>query len=137
MSAVLSRSLLADLLEKYAGRDDFSLNLRIEKLRSNTNHPSGLREGMQHFRKIGNLGAHTQKTDLEPLEVEVSEMTSDQAQIIPVTREDAEWMLDFLDRVFDYFVVTPEKDRAMLTKWDEKIADAGRKPIPPIGDEQE
>jgi hypothetical protein len=46
-------------------------------------------------------------------------------------------MLDFLDRLFDYFIVTPEKDRAMLTKWDEKIAEAGRKPIPPIRDDRE
>jgi hypothetical protein len=123
MSSVLSRSLLADLLEEYAGLDDFSLNARIKSFREDTKHPANLREGMHHFREIADFGAHTQKND--------------QAQIISVTREDAEWMLDFIDRVFDYFIVSPEKDRQMLGKWDENIADAGRKAIPPLEDEQE
>jgi hypothetical protein len=123
MSAVLSRSVLGDLLQKYAGLDDFGLNDRIKKFRANEKYPSHLRTGIQHFREIGDFGAHTQKND--------------QAQIIPVTREDAEWMLDFIDRVFDYFIVTPQKDLQILDKWDKNIADAGRKPIPPLSDEPE
>lgn len=120
MSAVLSRSLLADLLEEYAKLSDFRLDDRVDKFRADNKHPSSLREGMHHFREIGNFGAHTQKND--------------QAETIQVTREDAEWMLDFIDRVFDYFIVSPEKDRAMLEKWEQSIADAGRKPIPRVAD---
>jgi hypothetical protein len=82
MSAVLSRRLLADLLKTYAGLDDFGLNARIEKFRRDSKHPSGLREGMQHFREIGDFGAHTQKADLEA--PEESEPTSEGAQIIHV-----------------------------------------------------
>jgi Domain of unknown function (DUF4145) len=118
MSAVLSRSLLADLLEEFAGLDDFGLNARIKAFRNDANHPSTLRDGMQHFREIGDFGAHTQKND--------------QAEIIPVTREDAEWMLGYIDRLFDYFIVAPEKDREILDKWDKNIADAGRKEIEPL-----
>jgi hypothetical protein len=123
MSAVLSRSLLADLLETYEGLDDFGLNDRINKFRKNEKHPSKLREGMHHFREIADFGAHTQKNEQE--------------QIIPVTREDAEWMLDFIDRAFDYFIVTPEKDRQILAKWDQNLAEAKRKPIPPLSNGQE
>ena len=62
MSAVLARSVLADLLEKYADLDDFSLNARIEKFRSDTKHPSGLREGMQHN---GSAGRRVRDLDRE------------------------------------------------------------------------
>jgi hypothetical protein len=118
MSAVLSRSLLADLLERYAKLTDYGLNDRVDKFRADTTRPNGLREGMHHFREIGDFGAHKQKNDLD--------------QIIEVTREDAEWMLNYLDRVLDYFIVSPERDRQVLGRWDQNIADAGRKPIPPI-----
>lgn len=115
LSAVLSRSILADLLEEHRGYDDFGLAARIDKFRSDESHPSALRESIHHFREIADFGAHTQKND--------------QDQIIPVEHEDAEWMLDFLERLLDYLVVGPDKDRAMRERWDARIEDAGRKAI--------
>jgi hypothetical protein len=122
MSAVLARSILADLMEKYLQLTDYGLNDRINKFRSNESEPKRLRDGAHHFRTIGDFGSHTQKND--------------QDQIIPVDRDDAEWMLDYLDRFLDHYVVGPAKDSAVLGKWDKNIADAGRQPIPPLeGDE--
>lgn len=121
MSAVLSRGILADLLEEYAKLTDFKLSDRVDKFKADHRHPSSLRENIDHFREIGNFGAHTTKND--------------QDQIIPVSRDGAEWMLDFLDRLFDYLIVGPERDRAMRATWDKNLADAGRKPIPPLRDE--
>jgi hypothetical protein len=118
MSAVLSRSILADLLETYLGLDVFSLNARIDTFRANASEPVRLREGAHHFREIGDFGSHTQKND--------------QDQIIPVVRSDADWMLQYLDRFFDHYIVGPEKDKTVLGKWDKNIEDAGRKPIPPL-----
>jgi hypothetical protein len=122
MSAVLSRSILADLMEKYLSLTDFGLNERINKFRSDSKQPQQLRDGAHHFREIGDFGSHTQRNE--------------QDQIIPVGREDAEWMLGYLDRFLDFYVVGPEKDRVVLSKWDKNIADAGRKSIRPLpGDE--
>jgi hypothetical protein len=123
MSAVLARSILADLLEKYLSLTDYGLNERINKFREKSGEPQRLRDGAHHFREIGDFGSHTQKND--------------QDQIIPVDREDAEWMLGFLDRFLDYYVVSPTKDSEVLGKWDKNIADAGRRPIPPLPENDE
>jgi uncharacterized protein DUF4145 len=123
MAAVLARSILADLLETCLQLTDFGLNDRINKFRERQAEPKRLRDGAHHFRTIGDFGSHTQKND--------------QDQIIPVERDDAEWMLDYLDRFLDHYIISPEKDSAVLGKWDKNIADAGRKPIPPIPDDAE
>jgi len=120
MAAVLARSIFADLLETYLGLADFDLNKKIDKFRANESEPKALREGAHHFREIGNFGAHTQKND--------------QDQAIPVEGEDAEWMLDYLERFFDYYIIGPAKDSAVLGKWDKNLEAAGRKPIEPLPD---
>jgi hypothetical protein len=117
MSAVMSRRILADLLERCAGLSGFSLAKRIDGFTNDKSHPSGLRDNLHHFREIADFGAHTQ--------------TDDQAQIIDVGRDEAEWTLDLLDRLFDYFIVAPERDRKMREAMDKRIKDAGRKEINP------
>jgi hypothetical protein len=78
-----------------------------------------LRENLHHFREVADFGAHTQKDD-------------QQAANIDVGREEAEWTLDVLDRLFDYFIATPAQDRKMREAMDERIKSAGRKPIEPL-----
>jgi hypothetical protein len=115
MSAVLSRRILGDLLERYAGQSRFFLTDRIDKFIADTTHPSYLRENLHHFREIADFGAHTQKND--------------QAEIINVDRAEAAWTLDILDSLFDYFIVAPERNRTLREAMDKKIEDAGRKPL--------
>jgi hypothetical protein len=121
MSAVLSRRILADLLEEYAGQDAFSLTTRIDNIVADTSRPSELRQNLHYLREIADFSAHTQKDD--------------QAEIIEVDQQEAEWTLDVIDRLFDYFIVAPEIDRAMRKTWDEKLAEADRKPIGPLPDD--
>jgi Domain of unknown function (DUF4145) len=121
MSAVLSRRILADLLEEYAGQDQFSLASRIDNFMKDTQHPFELRKNLHYLREIADFSAHTQ--------------TNDQAEMIDVSQEEAEWTLEIVDRLFAYFIVTPERDKAMRTAFDEKLREAERKPIPPLPDE--
>ena len=114
-SAVLSRRVLADLLKKYAGRNEYGLTARIDQFNKDSSHPSALRDNLHYLREMGDFAAHTQEDD--------------QANIVNVAREEAEWTLDIVDRLFDYFVVTPARDAAMRAKMDEKLDAAGRKPI--------
>jgi hypothetical protein len=114
-SAVLSRRVLADLLEKYAGRDEFNLEARIDEFNKDPAHPSALRDNRHYLREIGNLGAHTQEDD--------------QANLLDVEYEEAEWTLDIVDRLLDYFIVGPARDEEMRTKMDGKFSAAGRKPL--------
>ncbi len=117
-SAVLSRRALADLLKKYAGRNEYGLADRIDQFNRDSSHPSGLRENLHYLREIGDFAAHTQQDD--------------QANIVDVDGEEAEWTLDIVDRLFDYFVVTPARDAAMRAKMDEKLGATGRRPITPV-----
>lgn len=116
-SAVLSRRVLADLLKKYAKREEFKLADRIDKFNEDTSHPSGLRDNLHHFREISDFSAHTQEDD--------------QANIVDIDHDEAEWTLDLVDRLFDYFIVTPARDKEMRAKMDKKIKEAGRKPVKP------
>lgn len=115
MSAVMARRILADLLEKYAGLTQFNLETRADAFIADPNRPSGVKENLHHFREAANFGAHTQ--------------TDDQAAVIDVEREDAEWLLDILDRLFDHFIVGPERDQGMREKWAKRVKNAGRKPL--------
>lgn len=121
MSAVLARSILADLLAQYSGHKEFNLQDRIDSFNKNTSHPRELRENLHHFREVANLGAHT--------------ATSDQGEVIPVERDDAEWTLDLVERLFDHLIVTPTKDRAKRDAVAAKVKAAGRKPIKPLPDD--
>jgi hypothetical protein len=120
MSAVLSRRILGDLLERYAGQNSFSLTTRIDNFIKDTKHPHYLRENLHHFREIADFGAHTQRNH--------------QAEIINVDRDEAEWTLDLVDRLFEYFIIGPQRDQKMRAAMDAKVKDAGRKPIPPLAD---
>ncbi len=122
MSAVLSRRLLGDLLEEYAGKKQFSLADRIDSFNKETQHPSGIRANLHHLREIADLSAHTKKDD--------------QAQIIEVDLPEAEWTLDLIDRLFDYLIVAPKKDELMRTTVDDKLKQANRRPIAPLPDDR-
>lgn len=122
MSAVLSRRLLYDLLQRYAGIAEYTLKGSIDKFISDTTHPTRVRENLHLLREMGDFGAHTQTTN-------------DQAQIVNVERDEAEWTLSVIDRLFDYFIVSPAKDAALHDAWADKLDKTGRKAIPPLPDE--
>ncbi len=118
MSAVLSRRILADLLEQYAGLDDYNLATRIDKFISDPAHPSRIRQSLHYLREIGDFAAHTQK-----------DKKDDIGQVLEASREEAEWTLKVVEDLFDYFIIGPERDKAMRLSMDAKLEKAGRKPV--------
>ena len=120
MSAVLSRRILADLLEQYAGRTEFKLGSKLNKFSKDKGYSTDIRENARSLNEIADFGAHTQK--------------GDQAEIIDVDHDEAEWTLDFVERLFDLFIVTPERDRAMRARIGNKTKRAGRTELPPLSD---
>jgi hypothetical protein len=116
MSAALSRKILADVLEKYAGRSEFNLEQRIDEFYKDPQYPTSIKGNLHHLREIGNFGVHTQ-TDKST------------GEIIDVTLEEAEWTLTVLDGLFEYFIVGPEKDKQRRIEFDEKLKKAGRKQL--------
>jgi len=125
MSAVLSRRILADLLEEYAGRSEFRLGSKLKAFSEDTHYPASVRQNAQSLNEVADFGAHTQK------------QKDDQTQIIDVNRGEAEWTLDFLERLFDLFIVTPERDKAMRDGIEEKRKQAGRAELPRLPEESQ
>jgi hypothetical protein len=118
MSAVLARSILADLLAQYAGCTEYGLNDQINTFIADAGRPTEIRELLHYLREIADLSAHTK--------------TNDQLERIPISREEADWTLTIVERLFDYFIVAPAKADKLKTGMDAKLADAGRKPIKPL-----
>jgi hypothetical protein len=116
MSSVLSRSIVADLLKQHAGREEYNLASRIDAFLDDKNYPERIKENLHYLREIADFSAHTQKDQ-------------NTGKIIEVDREEAEWTLDVVDGLFDYFIVQPAKDLERRTKFEAKMAAAGRKPI--------
>lgn len=50
-------------------------------------------------------------------------------QILPVEPHEAEWNLDVLEELFDFFYVQPEKARQRRADLDAKLALAGKPPM--------
>ncbi|MGD0205311.1 MAG: DUF4145 domain-containing protein [Dehalococcoidia bacterium] len=121
MSAVLSRRILADLLEEYAGRDEFRLGSKLKAFSNDTQYLLTVRKNSQYLNEIADFGAHTQKDD--------------QAQIIDVDRDEAEWTLAFIERLFNLFIIEPAYDEAMRASIEEKSKEARRAELPRLPDE--
>jgi hypothetical protein len=116
MSAGWSRRIVGDLLEKYAHRTEYNLAKRIDKFIEDKSHPSHVRDNLHHLREIADFGAHTQTDQSD-------------GTIIDVRPEEAEWTLDIVDSLLDYFIVGPERDRLRRVAFEKKMEAAGRKPI--------
>lgn len=108
MSAALSRQVLSDLLAQYAHVDDEGLTEKIEHFTADPAHPMRLRENLRQLPSVGD--------DASP---------RDEAHIPEVGEAEAIWMLDLLDRLFDYLIVDPARDEQMRASVNELIDQAG------------
>ena len=120
MSSILSRRILADLLRQYAHLEQYRLVDRIDEFISDIRHPSRIRENLHYLREMGDFSAHTQ--------------TDEEQRVIEVTKDEAEWTLKVVADLFDYFIISPHKDRERRKSFDKKLEAAGRKPISPLQD---
>src|SRR6266571_2015589 len=115
-SAALSRRALQQLLRDKAGTTQRDLAPAIQEVLDSKQLPSHLARDPDAVRNTGNFAAHPLKS------------TSTGA-IIEVEPGEAEWNLDVLEGLFDFYFVQPaisERKRAAL---DKKLADAGKPPM--------
>lgn len=113
-SAALSRRCLQKLLIEKAGvKEKANLSSQIQMVIDSGMLPSHLVEGLDAVRTIGNFAAHPIK----------STQTGD---ILEVEQGEAEWLLEILEQLFDFYFVQPatlERKRAALNK---KLKEAGK-----------
>jgi hypothetical protein len=75
-----------------------------------------LAEGLDAVRAIGNFAAH-------PIKSKVT------GEIIPVEPGEAEWNLDVLEGLFDFYYVQPAVMKAKKDALNKKLAEAAKPPV--------
>ena len=115
MSAVLSGKIIADLLKEYCQYEDKNLSTRIKRFIEDDSHPTTLKEDLEYAREIRNFSTHT--------------MLDREGNVLEVGKEEAEWTLEIVAELFNYFIVGPERSKKRREKMDKTIEQAGRKSI--------
>ncbi len=113
VSAALSRRCLQHLLRERAGVNKPDLAQEIQEVIDSGSLPSRLCEDIDAVRNIGNFAAHPMKS-------------TSSGEILPVEVGEAEWNLDVLDGLFDFYFVEPAKRKIRIDELNAKLASAGK-----------
>lgn len=107
-SAALSRRCLQQLLRQEAKVPPGKLYDEIEHVLANRLLPSHLNDGLHGLRELGNMAAHPMKN-------------SATGDVVEVEPGEAEWTLDILEGLFDFYFVEPAKTAARKAALDAKL----------------
>lgn len=115
-SAALSRRCLQNIIREKAGIKGANLDKEIDALLKTNSLPPYLAKSIDAVRVLGNFAAHPIKS-------------TNTGEIVDVEPGEAEWLLDVLEGLFDfYFVQSAELDRKR-DKLNKKLIDAGKLPL--------
>ncbi len=115
-SAALSRRCLQNLIREKAGIKKGDLSDEIQQVIDSGKLPSQLSDAIDAVRNIGNFAAHPIKS-------------RSSGEIVDVEPGEAEWNLDTLEGLFDFYFVAPEKLRQKRDALNKKLQDAGKPPM--------
>src|SRR5260370_360466 len=88
--------------------DNHNLAYAIDKVIEDTSYQRAIRENLHYLREIGGFGAHTQRDQTT-------------GEIIDIGHDEAEWTLDVIDGLFDYFIVGPAKNTERQAGFESKM----------------
>jgi len=111
-SAALSRRCLQQVLAKKAGATG-DLYDQIQEVVDSKQLPSHVAENLDYVRVIGNFAAHASKSKTT-------------GKIVAVEPGEAEWNLDVLESLFDFYYVLPAKAKVKRDALEQKRNDAER-----------
>lgn len=78
--------------------------------------PAHLSDSLHAVRHIGNFSAHPMKS-------------TSTGEILPVEEHEAEWNLEVIEALFDFYFVQPAKLKARKDALNAKLVDAGKTPM--------
>jgi len=116
-SAALSRRDLQAILRDKAGVKQKDLFDQIEEVIASGKLPSHIADGLHAVRNIGNFAAHEIKSKIT-------------GAIVEVEPGEAEWNLDVLESLFDFYFVEPTKAAKRKAELNKKLKEAGKPEIP-------
>jgi len=112
-SAALSRRCLQNILREKADIKKGDLSSEIQQVIDSLVLPSHLSECIDAVRNVGNFAAHPIKS-------------KSTGEIIEVEFGEAEWNLDVIENLFDFYFVQPAKTKAKKDALNEKLKAAGK-----------
>jgi hypothetical protein len=115
-SAALSRRCLQNVLREKANVKKGDLAGEIQQVIASNALPTYLSESIDAVRNIGNFAAHPIKS-------------TSTGEIVDVEPEEAEWLLDVLETLFDFYFVQPALLKAKRDALNAKLGDIGKPPM--------
>jgi hypothetical protein len=115
-AAALGRRCLQNLLRDTVKVKHGNLSDEIQQVLDNEKLPSGLHDSIDAIRNIGNFAAHPMKSTQTGL-------------ILDVEPGEAEWTLDVLEELFDYYFVRPATIQKKKDAFNKKLLEAGKPPM--------
>lgn len=115
-SAALSRRCLQHLLRGEAKVKHQDLFNEIQEVINRGTLPSHIGDSVDAVRNIGNFAAHPIKSHST-------------GEVVPVEPGEAEWNLDVLESLFDFYFVAPARTKARKDALNKKLADSGKPPV--------
>jgi len=115
-SAALSRRCLQSILRDHAKVKHQNLVNEIGEAINSKTLPSHLENDLHAIRAIGNFAAHPTKD-------------TSTGEIVPVEPGEAEWLLDLLEGLFDFYFVAPAETQKRRDALNAKLKAAGKSPI--------
>jgi Domain of unknown function (DUF4145) len=112
-AAALARRCLQALLREGAKVKHDDLSKEIQQVLDSGSVPSYIRESLDAVRNIGNFAAHPMKSKTS-------------GDILPVEPGEAEWTLDVLESLFDFYYIQPSQMKARQDALNKKLRDAGK-----------
>ena len=105
------------MLRTAAGVKHSDLANEIDQVIATKTLPSATAESLDQVRIIGNFGAHPMKSTTT-------------GEIVNVELHEAEWNLDVLESLFDFYYVLPARAKAKKDAINKKLVEAGKPPLP-------
>lgn len=115
-SAALSRYCLQKLLIEKAGVKKRELFDQIQEVLDSKQLPTHLASDIDAIRAIGNFGAHPIKSTTS-------------GSIVEVEAGEAEWNLNVLEGLFDFYFIAPAESQRKKIALNQKLQDAGKPQI--------
>lgn len=113
-SAALSRRCLQFILREKAGTKSKDLSAQIDEVLEHL--PSELAKNVDAIRHVGNFAAHPLKS-------------TNSGEIVEVEDGEAEWLLDVLEELMDFYYVAPQRAAKRRASLNEKLKDIGKPPL--------
>ena len=115
-SAALSRRCLQSILREKASVKSGDLAKEIQEVIDSKALPTHISESLDAVRHVGNFAAHPIKS-------------SSTGEIMPVEPVEAEWSLDVIEMLYDFYFVQPTRAKEKRETLNQKLADAGKPPM--------